>query len=254
MKKTLFYFVASILLTFYAGQSFGQCTPDPLVTDPEGNGEMVPDTVEAIETVALDTRLTIFAPDTATVAGSAITIHHITVKSLLNKPAWLAYACNTINCEFYGAYSNCVQVTGTPPAASAGFYPVDVLVDVYVSILGTPVAVQTNYNSGMQLIVWVHPASWSVTEFANKKFGIIPPQPNPYANETKIGCYTEDAQNVSLKVMDLLGKEVYSEKLNTNSGENYFRFNGSNLNSGVYFYSVIDAQNHVITKKMIKAN
>ena len=111
----------------------------------------------------------------------------------------------------------------------------------------------SGYDSGMPLVVWVHPASFGITEFANKGFGIIPPQPNPFNNETKIGCYTDKAQTVSFKVVDMVGKEIYSEKLNTNTGENYFNFNGNNLSNGIYFYSVIDAQNHVITKKMIKS-
>ena len=253
MKKTLFLFVTAIFFLFYVGKSFGQCTPDPLVTDPEGNGEMVPDTLEAIETVPLNQTLTIIGPDTANIGTGTITIHHVTVKSLQNKPTWLSYVCNPSTCEFVSTASRCVLTTGTPPAGSAGFYPITVLVDVYVSILGTPVAVATDYNSGMPLVVWVHPASWGITEFANKGFGIIPPQPNPFNNETKIGCYTDKAQTVSFKVVDMVGKEIYSEKLNTNTGENYFNFNGNNLSNGIYFYSVIDAQNHVITKKMIKS-
>jgi len=253
MKKTLFLFVTAIFFSFYVGKSYGQCTPDPLVTDPEGNGEMVPDTLEAIETVPLNQTLTIIGPDTANIGTGTITIHHVTVKSLQNKPTWLSYVCNPSTCEFVSTASRCVLTTGTPPAGSAGFYPITVLVDVYVSILGTPVAVATDYNSGMPLVVWVHPASWGITEFANKGFGIIPPQPNPFNNETKIGCYTDKAQTVSFKVVDMVGKEVYSEKLNTNAGENYFNFNGNNLSNGIYFYSVIDAQNHVITKKMIKS-
>ena len=49
MKKSLHYFVACIMFVFYTGIAFGRCTPDPLVTDPEGNGEMVPDTLEVWE-------------------------------------------------------------------------------------------------------------------------------------------------------------------------------------------------------------
>ncbi|MEI6123576.1 MAG: T9SS type A sorting domain-containing protein [Bacteroidota bacterium] len=254
MKKTLFLFIAVVVLSFVSARSYGQCTPDPLVTDPEGNGEMVPDTLEAIETVPLSQTLTIIGPDTANIGAGTITIHHVTVKSLQNKPSWLSYACNPSNCEFVHSQARCVLTTGTPPVGSAGYYPVTVLVDVYVSILGTPVAVATDYNSGMPLVVWVHPASFNVSEFTFKDFGVIAPKPNPFVDATKIGCYTETAQNVSLKIIDVLGKVVYNEKMNANAGENYFSFTGSNLTDGIYLYSIIDQQNRIITKKFIKSN
>jgi hypothetical protein len=51
----------------------------------------------------------------------------------------------------------------------------------------------------------------------------------------------------------MIGKEVYSEKMIAGNGENFFIFDGSNLNDGVYFYSVIDSQNRIITKKLVKS-
>ena len=103
------------------------------------------------------------------------------------------------------------------------------------------------------MIVWVHPSGTGVTENVHKGFGIMEAQPNPFNNTVKVGCYTETAQNVKLRVVDMVGQEVYSEKLSTNAGDNFFQFNGSELSNGIYFYSVIDAQGRVITKKMIKS-
>jgi hypothetical protein len=254
MKNSLCYFVATVLFVFYASSSFGQCTPDPLVTDPEGNGEMVPDTLEVWENQPASLTLTIIAPDTASVDTSGyINIHHITVKSLLNQPGWLTYACNPSNCEFNGTTSRCVSVSSTNVTSAPGFYPVYVIVDVYASIFGITVLVKSNYNSGVPLVIWVHPQGWGLTESVYKGFGIMAAQPNPFNHTVKIGCYTERSQNVSLKVADMMGQEVYSEILNTNAGDNYFRFNGDNLSNGIYFYSIIDAQNRMITKKMIKS-
>ena len=256
MKKSLFYFIATMLIVFYSGILFGQCTPDPAVTDPEGNGEMVPDTIEAIETIPLNQTLTIIAPDTANYQGNTLNIHHITLKTLQNKPAWLSYVCNPSNCEFVGTESRCAQVTGTPPAGSAGFYPVDVLVDVYV-LISVPVCVTcttypNGYDSGIPMIVWVHPQSAGLTKNTLKGFKVMEPHPNPFTSQTKLGFYTENPQKVFLKIVDMVGQEVYSEYVNAPAGENYFRFNGSQLSKGIYFYAVSDAQNRVMTKKIIK--
>jgi hypothetical protein len=254
MKKSLLFFVACMIFVFYAGVSFGQCTADPTVTDPEGNGEMVPDTLEVWENEPVSLTLTIIAPDTASVGTLGhINLHHITVKSLLNKPGWLNYICNPGNCEFLGTESRCVYVSASSVNSAPGFYSVSVIVDVYALILGAPVLVMSDYDSGMPLVIWVHEAGWGVTERVYSGFGIREAQPNPFNNAVQIGCYTEKAQNVSLKVVDMVGQEVYSEILNSKAGDNYFQFTGENLSNGIYFYSIIDAQNRVITKKMIKS-
>ena len=77
-------------------------------------------------------------------------------------------------------------------------------------------------------------------------------KPNPFVNTTKVGVFTANAQDVKLQVSDMIGKVVYNEALRTTSGENYFNFDGSNLSSGVYIYSVINSDNRVISKKLIK--
>jgi hypothetical protein len=258
MNKTLLFFIVCAMFVFYSGASYGQCTPNPLVTDPEGNGEMVPDTLEVAENTPFNITLTILAPDSAIVGSTTLDIDHITLRSLQNKPSWLSYVCNPSNCVFTGSVSSCVLTSGTAPTGSAGFYSITVLVDVYIKLLGIPVCATCNnypngYDSGLPMIVWVHPEGWGIAEQVYKGFGLINPQPNPFHNTVKLGCYTEKPQHVSLKIMDMVGQEVYSENINSNAGENFFLFNGIDLANGIYFYSITDSQNRVITKKMIKS-
>ena len=259
MKKTLLYFVFSVLFIFMTGFAFGQaCTPNPAVTDPTGDGRMSPDTIEATELVPLNLTLTIICPDSSTVTGytGKVPIHHITIKSIPNAPIWLAHVCEPSDCVLPAGVAKCVLVTGTPPLGSAGDTSLTVLVDVYMPPIipgGSPILAVSNYNSGMPLVLRVHPVGYNVAEIEHKGFGILPAQPNPFTTTVKLGCYTETPQTVALRVFDMVGKEVYNEIANTNAGENYFSFNGSNLNDGLYFYSLTDGQNRVITKKFIKS-
>ena len=64
--------------------------------------------------------------------------------------------------------------------------------------------------------------------------------PNPFNPTTKINFSLPVNGNVSLKVYDAIGKEV-SNLVNgrLNSGSYTVDFNGSNLNSGVYFYKIV---------------
>jgi hypothetical protein len=253
MKRTLLLSFLMIIMTALSGGLYAQCTPDPSVTDPEGDGQMVPDTLEAWETTPMNDTLTIFCPDTANVGAGTIDIHHITIKSISNKPVWLSYACNPSNCQFAAGVAACVLVTGTPPVGSAGIVLMDVLVDVFMDYSGIPVQVAWDYNSGDKLVLVIHPPQ-GIEETNAAGFGIIQSQPNPFSGATKIGCYTRTPEQVTLQICDMLGNSVYQEKVSTQAGENYFRFNGSGLSGGVYFYTVTSGQNQKITKKMVKVD
>ncbi len=83
------------------------------------------------------------------------------------------------------------------------------------------------------------------------KFSLSQNYPNPFNPNTVIRFQVQIAGFVSLKVYDVSGKEVetiINEKLNPGTYE--ASFEGSGLNSGVYFYK-ISAGSFSETKKMI---
>lgn len=75
--------------------------------------------------------------------------------------------------------------------------------------------------------------------------------PNPFNPSTKINFSLSKAGIVSLKVFDIAGREV-SELINKNlsAGSYEAEFNGTDLSSGVYFYT-LKADAFTETKKMI---
>jgi hypothetical protein len=75
--------------------------------------------------------------------------------------------------------------------------------------------------------------------------------PNPFNPETKINFTIPSTGLVSLKVFDVLGKEVASLVNEVrNAGVHEVTFNASSLSSGTYFYR-IETGNFVKTKKMM---
>ncbi len=83
-----------------------------------------------------------------------------------------------------------------------------------------------------------------------EKFSLSQNYPNPFNPNTKINYELQITNYVSLKVYDVLGKEVIvlvNEKQNAGSYE--IDFDGSNLSSGVYFYK-LEADGFADTKKM----
>jgi hypothetical protein len=75
--------------------------------------------------------------------------------------------------------------------------------------------------------------------------------PNPFNPTTRIDFVIKENGLTSLKVYDLLGREVATlVNENLQAGTYYAEFNGSNLPSGIYFYQ-LQAGNFVQTRKMI---
>ncbi len=80
--------------------------------------------------------------------------------------------------------------------------------------------------------------------------------PNPFNPSTQINFSLAVDSRVSLKVFDVLGRQV-AELVNNNltAGQHNINFNASNLSSGVYFYRLeakgVNGKNFTSIKKMI---
>ena len=75
--------------------------------------------------------------------------------------------------------------------------------------------------------------------------------PNPFNPSTKISFSLSEKSNVSIKVFDVLGREI-AELINTTkeAGSHEVTFDASNLASGLYVYT-INAGNFTASKKMM---
>ncbi len=84
-----------------------------------------------------------------------------------------------------------------------------------------------------------------------KDFTLNQNYPNPFNSTTIISYTIPKAGHVSLKIFDVLGREVETlVNENQNVGRYEVNFDGSRLASGVYFYRLV-AGNRFITKKML---
>ncbi|HCV51167.1 MAG TPA: hypothetical protein DGP89_07450, partial [Saprospirales bacterium] len=87
-------------------------------------------------------------------------------------------------------------------------------------------------------------------EFKSKV--LLQNEPNPFTNETTISYFLNNMEtSATIKVMDVMGKVVYSQSVNTNKGWNTHSISQSDLAaSGVYYYQ-LDAGNFSEIKSMI---
>ena len=83
------------------------------------------------------------------------------------------------------------------------------------------------------------------------KYSLSQNYPNPFNPSTIINYHVAVSSFISLKVFDILGKEVATlVNQKQNAGSYSVDFNGSNLPSGIYFYK-LEANNFSITKRML---
>jgi len=92
----------------------------------------------------------------------------------------------------------------------------------------------------------------SPAEIRNRtEYSLAQNQPNPFNPTTTIKYSLSEQQFVSLKIFDILGKEVATLVNENKPAGNYeVNFDASNLSSGVYFYQ-LRAGNFTEMKKMI---
>ncbi len=81
-------------------------------------------------------------------------------------------------------------------------------------------------------------------------FRVFQNNPNPFNPTTKIKFALPIAITYTLKVYDLLGKELFTHSEFKDKGIYEYEFDGSSLSSGVYFYS-IETVSYKEIKKMI---
>ena len=88
-------------------------------------------------------------------------------------------------------------------------------------------------------------------QVAEANFEVSQNYPNPATDETMIMVTTETTGQINLTLSNVLGQIVYRTAQNANHpGSNAFRLNVSNLDAGIYFYT-IEIGNKSVTKKMI---
>ena len=91
-----------------------------------------------------------------------------------------------------------------------------------------------------------------VQELNFSKFDVIQNIPNPFTGNTTIKFSMPTAGSVDFTVFDMIGKRVYSEKIQAQAKANIISFSSEKLAPGSYFYSLSNGTK-TITKKMIVA-
>ena len=111
--------------------------------------------------------------------------------------------------------------------------------DIYVNKKTDTLAVPNAGNSTVAFFLLDIPSGINQISSIAGSFELLQNYPNPFNPSTNMEFGISESGFVSLKIYDLLGKEVatlVNEELN--KGTYKYSFNASNLSSGIYFYEL----------------
>ena len=107
----------------------------------------------------------------------------------------------------------------------------------------------TIYNYSSNTITCIAVNVEEVLEFKKSKIIIFP---NPANNLLTINISTINNKNITVKIVNLLGKEIFTETINNNSDHYFKRLDTSKFSKGLYTVQVIIGDEKVAKKFIIE--
>jgi hypothetical protein len=175
-----------------------------------------------------------------------------------NLPPGLTLTGNPSNLKFPGNANSCAIISGTP--TTAGTYTVHFQVDAYgttiLSFQNCPTPVNPNTGSKITTqnidyyIINISPAT-IIQQYQNiSNLNVFP---NPATDKLNISFNSTVSENFQFTLFDITGKTLINQNIKSTIGENKTTIDVSELDNGIYFYtisnSVISQSNKIIINK-----
>jgi len=148
-------------------------------------------------------------------------------------------------CVFLPGNAYCGDIAGTPNVS--GTFPVKIAVTGFINFFG-PQAVPYEFE-GYTLVI-NGPIGITESQVQLQSLTVSQNSPNPAMDVTSIQYELAVAGEVEVLVINLVGMQVFTKKLNGKKGQNTYRLDTSALESGVYLYS-ITAGDKKFTRRML---
>ena len=254
MKKTLFILIAVFTALFSYSQS--GCSPDPQYI----GGGMYPSADVGLSPAIINQpysqNITVITPaDTAVdVSGLPITAEILSIEltGVTGLPPNFSYTCDPNSCDFPGGTTKCAEVFSSinPTASDIGLYPITFSL---IAHLNAPFLGQidcTFVESGYFIEIVDDNTTSVIHQIDNLMFELKDLNPNPAFEQAEVQFVSSKSEDVIFSIYNLLGREVYSERIRSVRGLNILNINTSHYSEGMYLYS-INNKRQIKTKRMI---
>ena len=206
---------------------------------------------------------------TFTAQGNTVTIYGLRIDTIANLPCGLCWSTNKPTNEFAPDENGCFLIQGTttdPPGeykarlilsvntTNQGSYNIQHInadaggIYLYLRVMSNGTvcaAVDTNslgLHAGCKTNVGINEVTNTVNSLAI--------QPNPMTNEAKVTFTSEISAEEQVRIINIVGSEVYHSTISANVGLNETTIARNNLPAGIYILSVGNNKG-IATRKFI---
>jgi hypothetical protein len=182
--------------------------------------------------------ITVRVPYDTTYQGQTLHFSHIDLQTNISSPVnyglppGLSLTGTPSTFKFPGNDTSCMLIYGTP--TTAGTYSCSFTLKTYVNEFGTiPVNTQTlNYY-----FIVIAPATGIATN-AGYSFQVMQNMPNPVHDNASIKFIAPSETKVKFSLYNIAGQKMQERELAAQRGENSIDFDASQLENGIYLYTV----------------
>ena len=174
-------------------------------------------------------------------------------------PPGMTYDCNPGDCVFRQNTLGCIAVFGTVmDPADVGNYNLTLSVEAFLNgspapngfVLPIPTVTPGQYTLVVRPADFTNCSTVSASESLTDLIKLRN-VPNPFHSTTSIELTSAFSGEVSFEVFDMVGKKVHTEEVQLFEGKNALPFDGTNLQSGIYYYAIKNQLGFVSEKMVI---
>ncbi len=240
MKKALL----GIALTLATSLSFAQCEPmfdfgdEPFGVAPDTITNLASGEVDVLYIQQVDVKV---PADGSFIDFPFVTVDSAAILNITGMPAGLSIECNEnafYECTFLGGTTGCGVISGIPEAP--GLYELDIEIEIYTTLGAFPLLFE-----GYEILI-----EGTIGVDDREVVSGFTLAPNPADQNVSIFANSSESMTGTIRIFDLVGKQVMSENVQLSAGENRMDFDTTTLPEGVYICR-LDAEHVSQAKRLI---